>query len=428
MAAHHLGAHIIGMSGAEGTSVLKGEPFLDTLKMYEGMGAQLFIIRHPLAGSAQYAADALSFPVINAGDGRNGHPSQTSLDIVTIQEAKGTLDGLKVAFVGDLKYGRTVHSGLQACVPYEIEPWLVSPEMLQMPAWRIRDFERAAGRKPVITEDMREAIEKCDVLYMTRIQREWFPSGPEGDAEFTRVSGIYTLTAELLKDSGIIVLHPLPRYKHHLEVAMGVNKLPNAWFYTQAENGVYTRMVLERYADSNGFEGVQRLQDEGELWHDLPITHGTKSGERLHYRLDDGTLIDHIEAGVGERVIRILGLPEDTTIIAPRHIRSSQYGSKDVIAIPDKELTPHQLRKIGLVSPRATINIIRSGRVAKKGKVHLPHQVQNLVQCTNDNCISQPTHHEHVPSYFHIEERDPLLVRCHYCEQSYEREEIQLQK
>ncbi len=420
-AAVNLGAYVNGFSGTEGSSVKKGESLLDTVRMYAGYGYDAIILRHPLEGSSRYVSEKINIPVINAGDGSNSHPTQTLLDLMTIYELKSTLDGLKIALVGDLKYGRTVHSLLKAFELYNIEPWLISPENLKMPQWRIDDYVRATHRNPIITSDLKTAIHDVDIIYMTRIQRERFPQGIDGQLEYNEVSGIYKITKALLEktNKGIIIMHPLPRYKHNLEISVDVDNTKNSKYFQQAENGVYMREAIFRRIFSEGFEG--RLKDNhnsnlASLWMDLEIKNGSKKGNHMLYRLDNGTLIDHIEAGRGLTVYKILKLDKYQTEVVPAlNLNSKTYGKKDVIAINNKFLNPDELYKLALISETATVNIIHNNRVTKKGKVVLPQSLDSLIECPNPNCISHKKNDENTGTRFDIYLRDPLVLRCHYC-------------
>lgn len=430
-AATDLFCTVKGFSGVEGTSVKKGEPFVDTLRMFAGYGNKAIILRHGLEGAARLAADILPVSVINSGDGCNGHPTQTLLDLMTLKEVFGTIDGLRIALVGDLKYGRTVHSLLQGLGLYDVEVWLISPPSLAMPTWRVEDYQQATGKKVAITPDLKEAIKKVDVLYMTRIQRERFPAGPEGELEYKQVSGSYNLKAAMLKEARehLIVLHPLPRYKHNLEVAMDVDKTKHAKYFQQAENGLFMRQAVLKKVIL-GLSSPAKVEERKEelLWQELPIKDGQKKGEHMIYRLDNGILIDHIEGGKGLKVYKILGLDEkkETTVVPALGIRSQSFGKKDVLAIHDFNLTPEQLYKVTLISPGTTINYIKEGKVVKKGRVVLPKIVEGLILCNNPNCISHPAHNEHIPSWFYVESSQPLKVRCHYCEKPMEGGEIEL--
>ncbi|NQU97954.1 aspartate carbamoyltransferase [Candidatus Woesearchaeota archaeon] len=421
-AARDLGMIVHGMAGPEGTSVKKGEPLLDTASMYIQYNDKLIIMRHNLEGSARFIADYYDIPVINGGDGTTSHPTQTMLDLVTIQEEFEHIDGLKIAMVGDLKYGRTVHSLLQACEIFDIEPWLVAPENIAMPEWRVQDYIDRTGKKPIITSDFMEAINTVDVLYMTRIQRERFPGGEDGEREYQKVSGVYNLTADMLRNARkeMIVMHPLPRYKHNMEISTDVDKTRHARYIQQAGNGLPTRQAIILRALGEEFEGREHNGSGNEdPWHDLEFVPKSEEKRRRDaYVLENGTQIDHIEQLKGLEVLRVLGMEDDEnyTIVSAKNVPSGRHGKKDVLVFQGVELTPRQLSRLGLVSSTATINIISNGNVVKKGKVDLPYVLDNLVHCETTTCVGNPDNHEHAPTKFYTQSQDPLTIRCYYCE------------
>jgi len=429
-AAHNLGMYVNGFPSPEGTSIKKGEPLLDTVRMFEGWGYDTIFMRHNIEGAARFAADNLSTPVVNCGDGAGSHPTQTMLDLMTLKETLGSIDDLTIALVGDLMYGRTVHSLLQACELYDVNVWLVAPEMLAMPQWRINDYKKKTRRDVTVTADLMEAIRNVNILYITRIQKERFPKTPEGEMEYERVSSIYNLEAGMLTDANdfMIVLHPLPRYKYNMEIAIDVDRTKHACYIDpQAVNGVPMRTAIEIRVLGKGFEGRKKKKKRGEsLWRDLEITHGTKKGKSLLYRVDNGTLIDHVERGRGYPVFQTLGLDGGVDYIIAG-VKSKRYGKKEVVGIKDIELTEKQLSKLALISSRAKVNIIKGGRVVKKGKVMLPYVLDDFLECQTRLCVSRAENFEFAPSKFYVERRgNPLIVRCHYCETPLKRQEIKL--
>ena len=231
-----LGGSVLNFSSV-GTSVAKGETLFDTMQMIDGY-ADVAAIRHPRQGAAQYTADAIDIPVLNAGDGAGNHPTQTLLDLFTIREAHGTLEGLNVVLVGDLRYGRTVHSLSHALVRFGATLTLVSPDSLRMPAEIVSDLT-AGGAKVTETTDLAGTIDEADVIYMTRIQKERFPD----EDEYSKVAGIYMLTASDLAGAkgGMIIMHPLPRVN---EIHPSVDSTRHARYFQQAFNGVVARMAL----------------------------------------------------------------------------------------------------------------------------------------------------------------------------------------
>ena len=239
-AANRLGARVIGFSDAGNTSVSKGETLKDTIKMVSNY-VDLIIMRHPLDGSARYASEVASVPVINAGDGANQHPSQTLLDLYTIRQTQGKLTDININMVGDLKYGRTVHSLLQAMSHFSPKFTFTAPDELKMPD-EYKDFLDRKGI-PYKEETVMEGnINDCDILYMTRVQQERFTD----PMEYEKVKNTYSLTESMIQNANpnMKILHPLPRVT---EISQDVDDTPFAYFFKQAENGVYIRMAIIAY-------------------------------------------------------------------------------------------------------------------------------------------------------------------------------------
>ncbi|MBR7044024.1 MAG: aspartate carbamoyltransferase, partial [Prevotella sp.] len=230
-AVNRLGGRVIGFSDASTSSQSKGETLKDTIVMVANY-ADLIVMRHPLEGAARYASEISSVPIINAGDGSNQHPTQTMLDLYTIYQTQGTLENLTITMVGDLKYGRTVHSLLEAMHHFNPRFKFVACNELRMPEqykqyckqWGI-DYEET-------TEFNEDIINQTDILYMTRVQRERFSDL----MEYERVKNVYTLTASMLTGCkpNMRVLHPLPRVT---EIAQDVDDTPQAYYFEQARNG-----------------------------------------------------------------------------------------------------------------------------------------------------------------------------------------------
>ena len=235
-AVHRLGAKPVIVADARSSSAQKGESLADMARTVEGY-VDCICIRQPKTGGAQEVADAVQIPVINGGDGSGQHPTQALLDLYTIQKEKGTVEGLKVAMLGDLKYGRTVHSLSYVLKDFQPEYLFCSPDELKMPEHIITDMEKK-GIKCTQTSRLEDALD-ADILYMTRIQRERF----DDPAEYERLKGSYVLNKEQVEKGrdGILVMHPLPRLD---EIALDVDTLPNAAYFRQAHNGVFLRMAL----------------------------------------------------------------------------------------------------------------------------------------------------------------------------------------
>ena len=232
-----LGGQVIPINNVQYSSVTKGESLPDTVRTLESY-ADVIVIRHPETGSAAVAAHYASKPVINAGDGVGEHPTQALLDQFTIVEELGQVDGLKVAMVGDLKYGRTVHSLTKLLINYDVEFVFVSPEILRMPQ-DVLDVVRAAGHSYAETDDVQDVIAGADVLYVTRVQKERFTDL----AEYDRLRDQYVIDEDLMAKARqrMIVMHPLPRVS---EISYGVDDDPRAAYFRQMRNGMYIRMAL----------------------------------------------------------------------------------------------------------------------------------------------------------------------------------------
>ena len=239
-AANRLGARVVGFSDAENTSVTKGETLKDTIMMVSNY-SDLIVMRHPLDGSTRYASEISHVPVINAGDGTNQHPSQTLLDLYSIQKTQGTLDDLTITLVGDLKYGRTVHSLLQAMSLFNAKFRFIAPMELQMPK-EYKLFLRDKGLSYTEHTELSNNISDTDILYMTRVQRERF-SDP---IEYEKVKNVYELKDTMLQNvkPSMKILHPLPRVN---EISVTVDDSPHAYYFDQARNGVFTRMAIMTY-------------------------------------------------------------------------------------------------------------------------------------------------------------------------------------
>ena len=231
-----LGGSTIGFADAEIASVRKGENLADTVRTVENY-ADIIALRHPFEGAAKLAAEFSEVPILNAGTGSEEHPTQALMDLYTVQKEKRRIDGLKIALIGDLRYGRTVHSLAYALSLYNIELYLISPESLRMR----KEVIRTIKNKVTIIEDtnLEKIIAEIDVLYVTRIQKERFPDL----AEYAKVKGTYKIDLKTLKSAkkDMIILHPLPRID---EIDAEVDSKPQARYFQQVWNGIVVRMAL----------------------------------------------------------------------------------------------------------------------------------------------------------------------------------------
>lgn len=232
-----LGGTVLGFDAIEATSVVKGETLADTVRMVEAY-SDVIVLRHPQEGAARLAAEFSEKPIINAGDGAGQHPTQTLLDLFTIWDEKGKTDGQNVGLVGDLKYGRTVHSLASALTLFRSNLFFVSPPSLQMPK-EVVEQVKEAGLSLKVATSLEEVISELDVLYVTRIQKERFPD-PQ---EYQKVAGSYRVDMNLLKEArkDLIILHPLPRVT---EISPEVDSTSHAKYFKQAFNGIPIRMAL----------------------------------------------------------------------------------------------------------------------------------------------------------------------------------------
>jgi len=237
-AINRLGGKIIGFSDSNSSSVSKGETLHDTIKMVSNY-ADLIIMRHPLEGSARYAAEVSDVPVINAGDGANQHPSQTLLDMYSIMKTQGKLDDINLFMVGDLKYGRTVHSLLMALSQFQnpIFNFVAPPELAMPDEYKL--YLSQKGIRYFEHLEFNDIINQADIIYMTRVQKERFID----PVEYEKVKNVYILKNEMLGNTKptVKILHPLPRIN---EIHPDVDSNPKAYYFSQARNGVFTRMAI----------------------------------------------------------------------------------------------------------------------------------------------------------------------------------------
>lgn len=236
-AVNRLGGKIVGFTDAASSSVTKGETLNDTIRTVSNY-SDLIVMRHPLEGSARFASEISKVPIINAGDGANQHPTQTLLDLYSIRKTQSTLSNLNIFLVGDLKYGRTVHSLMMAMARWQTTFNFISPEELKMPD-EYKLYLDNIGLKYYEHTDFTDIISKADIIYMTRVQKERF-SDP---IEYEKVKNVYVLRNSMLKNTkpNLKILHPLPRVN---EIHVDVDSNPKAYYFEQTLNGVYVRQAI----------------------------------------------------------------------------------------------------------------------------------------------------------------------------------------
>jgi aspartate carbamoyltransferase catalytic subunit len=237
-AVNRMGGRIIGFSDAATTSSSKGETLKDTIMMVSNY-ADLIIMRHHLEGAARYASEVTDIPIINAGDGANQHPTQTMLDIYSIYKTQGTLDNLDITIVGDLKYGRTVHSLITGMSHFNPTFHFVAPDELKIPDLYKNFCDKKGIKYHEYTDFSENVINRSDIIYMTRVQRERFTDL----MEYEKVKNVYTLHNNMLSNSkdSLRILHPLPRVN---EISYDVDNNPKAYYIEQAKNGVFARQAI----------------------------------------------------------------------------------------------------------------------------------------------------------------------------------------
>jgi len=234
-----LGGNVIGFSDADTSSTKKGESLADTIRVM-GYYANIIVMRHPKEGAPKLSSQYSSVPIINGGDGGHQHPTQTLTDLITIKKYKGTISGHNVAFCGDLKYGRTVHSLIRTLARFGTKKFtLISPEELQLPETLKRQLKEKYQAELIEVPYMEEVIDTVDIFYMTRIQKERFFN----EADYLKLKNSYKLTKEKIRTAkpDMIIMHPLPRVN---EIAYEVDEDPRAIYFEQSEMGVYVRMAL----------------------------------------------------------------------------------------------------------------------------------------------------------------------------------------
>ncbi|MDO8509566.1 MAG: aspartate carbamoyltransferase [bacterium] len=236
-AMQRLGGRVVGFADPAVTSAKKGETLYDSMRII-GQYVDVVAMRHPLEGAARRAAEATDKPILNGGDGANQHPTQTLLDLFTIEECQGKLNNLTITMIGDLKYGRTVHSLAQAMIHFNPTFYFVAPDFLQMPDYILSELKKA-GITYHLKDTIGEVINKSDILYLTRIQKERFSD----ISEYDKAKDLYIMDTPLLTKvkSNLRILHPLPRVN---ELKEAIDSTPYAYYFQQAENDLYVRQAL----------------------------------------------------------------------------------------------------------------------------------------------------------------------------------------
>jgi aspartate carbamoyltransferase catalytic subunit len=401
-----LGGRYDGFSGTEGTSVMKNETVRDTVTMMCANHNDVIVMRHPLDGSLQWAADVANIPVINGGDGKNEHPTQALLDVLTIYALReGKLDGLRIGFGGDLSHGRTVRSLSLALSHFDnVTIRWAAEDFLGMPDDLMQLLE-ARHVKVEREKSVRDVMRQVDFYYMTRPQLERMPGVKQRD--IVAMMKQYRIDEEKIEGFDVRVLHPLPVNSEIAEIDYRVYFTPAQAFFAQAEYGIFLRKALLH--EMLGHAGYKRYdgrlpRELGTGNNRLPRTvHGGKQSGMFIDKIQDGTVIDHLSPGTLRAVSDALDLENrgyscTTATIAEK--------PNPFIKTNMRELPERDLKRISLLSPEPTINSVKNGRIAEKFVYLL---------CTNANCITR-TVNEDVPPRFY---NDAGTIRCRYCRRPY---------
>lgn len=423
IAALRLGLRVTGFAGTEGTSVQKGESLRHTLDMYEAYNCDALIMRHPLDGSARFAAEHLGMPVFNAGDGKHEHPTQTLLDLFTIREHLGRLHDFDMGIGGDLKYGRTAHSLAIALATFPgVRLHLFSHRDLSLPESFVQKI-RSAGMEMRVYDNLAEMAPKVDILYQTRIQKERMPDL----SEFERAKAMSEFTLSMLKTTRdrFGLMHPLPIDKTAPSISAAIDGHPKAIYKRQAGNGVPTRFVELALAlglmgeDFAGTPFAAQQSDDDFIRELKVIVKPQRTDVSIRPIRNNGVVIDHVQPYQEEVLVRLLEVRERRDVYRAGTVKSiNRPGSiKGILMIEDREFSDEEIRTIAAVSPGCRVNIIRGGQVARKVELSLPGRISGIPQmtCPNQGCITRSEHRESVPAVMLRSGKDH--VRCAYCDQ-----------
>ena len=405
-AMRELGGQCDGFSGTEGTSVMKKESIRDTVMMMCANHFDVIVMRHPLDGSLQWAADVSNIPVINGGDGKNEHPTQALLDILTLYILNDEkLDGLRIGFGGDLSHGRTVRSLSLALshfdnitIRWATEDFLGMPEDLQR-------LLESRGMNVIRAEKVRDVLAEVDFYYMTRPQIERMEDVSQRD--ITEMMKKYRIDLDKVNGFSTRILHPLPVNSEVAEIDYRVYFTPVQAFYKQAEFGVFLRKALlhemlshKSYIRYSGSLPASLENGNNRL---TRTNRGTKADGMFIDKIQNGTVIDHLAEGKLKAIDKVLDLENrDYSSIA-----AIIKGKKNpFIKTNMPQLSERDLKAISLISPEATINFIENGKVVVKFVYLL---------CRNSNCITRKIIEDVPPKFYNHDKH----IKCRYCRRPY---------
>lgn len=430
-AALNLGLRIQQIIGTDHTSLLKNESFADMFRMLAGQGARIFVIRAKPEGTPRYVAKILShyigemsiinkgpFQVINAGDGRNQHPTQTFLDLLTIQETFGRLDDFTIGITNDLRHGRTAHSLAQALAMRSgVKVVLVSPKGLEMPP----QFKR--GLNVISESDSLDALSDCDIVYVTRFQDERYRDNLPLKQSVDAVIPEFVIDLARLNtwNPKIRIMHPLPRVK---EIGADISTDPRVVAFQQAEYGIPTRMALLALGcRDTQWEFPPTGTNADLLVETIPTS---LTGERKppkHFQpVQRGMVLDHIPPGCAHHVLQILTQLSSLTGSHPRqlvqHVKSRKCGgSKDVVLLHDTELPNVACATLHALFPDMTFNYLPGNETIEKRRFRVPDVLSHGLRCSNPSCITQIEHEADPEFHFVGSDGCPKEAVCAYCEE-----------
>lgn len=408
-----LGGCSDGFSGIEGTSVVKQESIRDTILMYNANHFDVLVMRHPLDGSVQWAADVSDVPVINGGDGMNEHPTQAMLDAFTLHILNDNrLDGIRVGLGGDLMHGRTIRSLSQALALFDnVSIFWAADDFFKMPG----DLERLLINRGVKVERLdtpEDVLENCGFYYMTRPQTERIVG--KSAQEVRELLQRYRITPERLERFKGKILHPLPINSQLAEIDNLVYYMGCQGFLEQAENGIFVRKALlylmmpeEGYTLFRGVLNPEINRSNNRIFRE--VNEGGRkdgNGEKMVRNIEDGLVLDHLKPASAEEIARELMLVEGGYSCITASVAGGGEGkAKSFLKTNLHGLSERELKRIALISGEPTVNLIRNGGVAEKFVYLL---------CGNDNCVTRVVK-EDVPGKFYYDGE----IRCGYCRRPY---------
>jgi len=440
LAANYLGVdNSDGFYGPEGTSLQKGESLHDTIRMLIGYGNNIIVMRHASEGSARWAADVVEIAlrddleklgidrspvvIVNGGSGAEQHPTQVILDSYVIRMRRGTIDGLNIGFFGDIKNSRVANSWFSA-----MRLLKDSTLHLGFPEGFGPDHDTFGRLKDrgihVETYDSLDGLKNVDVLIQLRPQLERM-----NDLEQKMFTTEWSITPDVVNAfvrNDAMILHPLPRNKNNLELAMGVDRMPQSFYFQQESLGPFTRaatfaLICSEYGKTQFREGSNEKLDFSILGKLVERIRDEASPDERRRKVGliegNGVVIDHIPAGDAMKLVQLLKISKFPVYIGSNLPSHQSMGSKDLLKYDGLgNLDPDSLARIRLFVPDATINYIKGGAVAQKFRYELPERIGDVVNCANPRCTTSHDQNEHVPQKFYVVNSVTPELRCAYCD------------